>query len=120
MIVRGLDTDHDWLFGKGRNDYLVNIKAVGQNINTRLSCFLNDCFFDLNAGIDWFQLCGGKDLTSLTLAVSSVILNTAYVTGIIQLNLDLNALRRVTVTYQVNTAFSATLNDTFEFNQGVL
>lgn len=119
MRVRALDVDHDWTFGKGRNNYFVNNAAIVQNINTRLNSFLGDCFFDLNAGIDWFNLLGAKDQVALNLAVSAVILNTRNVTGIKQLSLTVSANRNITIRYQVNTTYS-TLTSTFQFDQSTL
>jgi hypothetical protein len=58
---RSVDDDNDWNFGKGRNDYVRNIRAVEQNIRTRLNSFLGDCFFSTGSGLDWFNLLGNKN-----------------------------------------------------------
>lgn len=113
--VRALDINHDWLFGKGQNDYLTGNKAIGQNINTRLNSFLGDCFFDLAAGVDWWNQLGAKDQTALNLSISAVILNTEGVTGILQLSASLDVVRNFTVRYQVQTIYS-TLSSVFQFN----
>lgn len=115
MQVRALNSDHDWLFGKGANDYLQGNAAIVQNINTRLNSYLGNCFFDLNAGIDWFNLMGSKNLTALNLAISTSILNTDGVTGILQLSTNLTFNRQFTVTYQVQTIYS-TAYSTFTFD----
>lgn len=115
MKVRELDVNHDWLFGKGQNNYLSANKAVVQNIDTRLHAFLGDCFFDLGAGIDWFNLLGGKDQLALNLAISAVILNTQNVTGIIQLSTYLDVARRLTIRYQAQTTYSQ-ISSSFELN----
>src|SRR5580704_8811226 len=95
MIVRALDSNGDWEFGASLNNYLVNNSAVTQNIKTRVSSFLGDCFFDLGAGIDWFTyLAGSKSQLAVQLSVSSVILNTMDVTGILQLSVNLNSVTR--------------------------
>lgn len=107
MRVRQLDENHDWLFGKGQNDYLRANAAIVQNINTRLQSFLGDCFFDLTAGVDWFNLLGSKDQVSLNLAISAVILNTQNVIGILQLSAALSAARDFTVRYRVQTSYSS-------------
>lgn len=106
MRVRALDIDHDWQFGKGQNDYLRDQKAVMQSIKTRLMEFLNDCFFNTGAGIDWFNLLGSKNQTALNLAISSVILNTPNVTGLRQLNVQLSVARNLSVSYVVQTTYS--------------
>ncbi len=105
MIVRAVDANNDWQFGKGRNDYKKDALAVNQNVQTRLQEFLGDCFFNIGAGIDWFNLLGGKDLTALNLAISSVILNTQEVTGLLQLSTKLDQSRRLTIQYRVQTSY---------------
>ncbi len=116
MRVRAIDQNHDWLFGKGQNDYLQANAAIVQSINTRLSSFLGDCFFNLNAGIDWFNLLGSKNQVALNLSISATILNTQNVTGIRQLSVNLSHLTRdLTVTYQVQTTFS-TASSVFQYD----
>lgn len=108
MIVRALTATGDWTFGKGLQDYKSGVSAVSQNIQTRLSSFLGDCFFDQNAGIDWFNFCGGsKSELAVNLAVSAVILNTQFVTGLVQLSLSLNRVtRRISISYTVTTSIT--------------
>lgn len=112
MRVRSIDGNNDWTFGKGQNDYMRDQKAVMQNIKTRLQSFLGDCFFDNGAGVDWFNLLGAKDLLALNLAITSVILNTTEVTGILQLNTNLTATRALNISYRVQTTYSVD-SDTF-------
>lgn len=113
MIVRALDSNGDWTFGKGKNDYLSGNAAVAQLIKTRLLSFLGDCFFDTGAGLDWFTYLGSKDQTAVNLAVAAVILNTPdqngnqLVTGLQQLSIVLNpGTRNITIQYQAVTTFS--------------
>lgn len=115
MIVRALDSIGDWVFGVGKNAYLKENSAIAQAIKCRLNSFFGDCFFDLEAGLDWFNLLGGKDLTALQVAVSATILGTEGVTGIRQISLALNrTTRNVTVSYQAQTVYSL-LGSSFEF-----
>lgn len=107
MMVRALDSENDWTFGQGLNDYKSANVAVVQNIKTRLNSFLGDCFFDQAAGINWFTLLGGKDELSLNLAITGVILNTANVLSIVQLFSNLDNQRRFSVSYTVTTTYSA-------------
>jgi hypothetical protein len=115
MIVRALDINGDWEFGKGKNDYKRNIKAVTQNIKTRLMSFLGDCFFDTTAGIDWFNLLGGKDALALELAVTSVILNTETVTGLLTLSVSISENRRISLNYRVQTTLGET-GEAFQYD----
>lgn len=111
ITVRALDSNHDWTFGKGKNNYLIRNAAIAQNIDTRLNSFLGDCFFDIAAGIDWFNLLGAKDRTALNLAISAVILNTEGVTSIVQVFSTLTAQRLFTVQYEVNTIYTGLTTD---------
>ena len=107
MIVRSLDVNGDWQFGKGRNNYLSANKAIVQNISTRLNSFLGDCFFALDAGIDWFNLLGSKNQVALELAVRAIVLNTAGVTRLVDVSVELNHnTRRITMSYTVETIYS--------------
>lgn len=117
MRVRQLDDNGDWTFGSGKNNYLVNNAAVAQNIATRLRSFLGDAFFDLSAGIDWFNLLGSKNERALLLAISTVIRNTDQVIGILELSARLDQNRNITVVYNVQTTFS-NVNNSFVFNLG--
>lgn len=118
MITRALDADHDWTFGKGKNNYLYNNNAVVQNINTRLNSFVNDCFFDRNAGVDWWNLLGGKSRLAVELAVTTVILNTTGVSGLVELSVILSDTRQVTIVYQVVTVYSRSKNLTGSITVG--
>lgn len=106
MIVRSIDVNGDWLFGKGLQDYKQGVLALEQSLQTRLQSFLGDCFFDLGAGVDWFNLLGGKDQISLQLAIGAVILNTENVTGLQQLNFNLNEqTRAASINFSVQTTY---------------
>lgn len=108
MRVRALDVVGDWEYGKGANDYKIQNAAIAQNIQTRLLSFYGNCFFDGTAGIDWFTfLAGSKNQLAVNLAVSATILATEGVTGILQLNLNLDRFtRNLSISYKVTTTFS--------------
>jgi hypothetical protein len=117
MRVRALDENGDWTFGKGKNSYLVDKQALGQNITTRLKSFLGDCFFDLRAGIDWFTLMGGKDQLSIELNVATTILNTPDVTGLETLDTIIDArTRNITISYAVASVYGL-VSDEFSLDQ---
>lgn len=110
MIVRGIDSDGNWLFGRGKNDYKKNNAAIAQMITTRLKSFLGDCFFDVTDGIDWFVLLGGKSSQAVSIAVSSVILNTEGVTALLDLSVDLSQTRVITIGCSVETVYGRLQN----------
>jgi len=107
MRVRALDANGDWTFGKGQNDYKFGRDAAAQAIGTRLKSFTGDCFFDIGAGIDWWNLLGSKNRLALELAISNSILNTPGVTRIVPntFSSTLDADRNLSVSCQVDTVF---------------
>ncbi len=110
-MIRALTSTGDWTFGAGINNYATGNAEVAINIQTRLLSFLGDCFFDTGAGIDWFNLLGSKNQVALQLAVAAVILNTANVTGGLQLSVTYNELTRaLSIVYQVQTTYSQLSN----------
>lgn len=110
MKTRGIDSTGDWLFGKGINDYKRNNNAVAQMIQTRLKSFIGDCFFALNDGIDWWNLLGSKNEVALTLAIGAIILKTEGVVSLNNLMTRIDSFRQFTLSYDVTTIYSSTLN----------
>lgn len=114
MIVRSLDVNHDWTFGAGKNNYRTNLNALAQNLQTRLLCFLGDCFFDLTAGINWWFYLGSRNRQyELQMEVADVILSTENVTSIEKLDLNLNANREINLTYTIDTALGRLEGEVF-------
>ena len=112
MITRSIDSNNDWNFGKDKQDYLADKEALPQNIKTRIQSFVGDCYFDLSAGVDWFNLLGTKKIDALKNAITRVILNTTGVLSLESLELSLDDQRRLNITYRVSSIWSTTINDT--------
>lgn len=110
MSVRQIDGNNDWTFGRGKSNYLRYNDAVAQNIKTRLQSFLGDCFFDSQAGLDWYNLLGSFNQLALELAISSIILNTPEVTGIVYLNITRTSGRKILLSYKVNSVYTGITN----------
>ena len=106
MIIRNLNAQHDWTFGSGLSNYLSGNAAIGLNIETRILSWLNDCFFDMGAGIDWANRLGSKNQrTLLELDLRRIILQSYGVTGIVSFSTSLIG-RAFTADYVINTIFS--------------
>lgn len=118
MIIRAIDEEGNWLYGRGKNDYLKNGNAIAELLSTRLKSFLGDCFFDNTSGIDWFNLLGAKDERAISLAVSATILNTEGVTALLDLSINLSQTRVITITCSVNTVYGRQSNLIVENNVG--
>lgn len=106
MIVRALDPAGDWTFGNGLSDYLTFNNAIAQSIQTELSTFLGECFFNVTVGVDWWNLIGFKNKDAISLQCSAIILNTFGVTGIKQLSIHLDSRRNLQIVYDVLTVYS--------------
>lgn len=120
MIVRALNQSGAWQYGKGKNDYIKDQKALAQMLKTRLKSFLGDCFFALSDGIDWFNLNGSKDVLALRLAVASTILNTEGITALLDLSFNLSENTRVaTITCSVETVYGRLNNLVIEQSTGL-
>ena len=77
------------------------------NLATRLLSNLNDCFFAINDGVDWFNLVANKDNVSLLSAIRKVIIDTDGVTKINSVDVFLDrTTRNMTVTYNINTQYT--------------
>lgn len=113
MKFRNLDNNGDWCFGKGRNSYLSGNRALMLNIKTRLMEFLGDCFFDMNKGIDWWTLLGGKDLKKILVDVQRTILRSYQVKKIVNLDYALNN-RTLTIRISIEFLNGEILEDTLE------
>jgi len=118
MIVRALDINNDWTFGRGKNNYKSNVDAVAQNVQTRLMSFLGDCFFKTDDGIDWFNLLGSKNRLELELAINATILNTENITGLIAVSSILNENRLISISYRAQSSFG-TVDEIFQYDVGV-
>lgn len=86
IAVRQLDSNHDPMFGNGQANFLTNIDAVAQIIQTSLLLFEGEWWANLNEGLPLFQSILGsskpKDAEALSLLIQQTIRNVPYVTGL--------------------------------------
>lgn len=114
MIFRNLDENGDFTFGRGKSNYVSGVQAIGLNIKTRLLSWVGDCFFDLNAGVDWTNRLSLKNQKRILDAeIRRVILQSYGVTGITSYNSELNG-RDFSATYKVNTIYSTSYIDSIK------
>ena len=76
MIVRALDTNYDWTFGRGIANYKSGQDAIKQNIMTRLKSWKGDCFFALLDGVDYQNLLDKNTILYLDNDIKRVILQS--------------------------------------------
>lgn len=110
MIFRTLDQNGDFMFGHGKRDYLHRDKAISEDIRTALLLFLKDAFWDVDSGIDWWNLLGGKNPT----AQNEILLQTRRTIlsryGVVKVN-DLSYVmdrtsRGLSIIYNIDTIFT--------------
>lgn len=65
MIIRQNDRNNDWTFGQSKNNYIAGNYGVLQNLKTKLQEWKRNCFFNLQAGIDWSTRLGYKGQKAL-------------------------------------------------------
>ena len=119
MIIRALNGEHDWQFGKGLQSYLKENNAIAENVQTRVLSFLNDCWFDSNAGIDWIRLLGSRATQQeIILNVRGVILQSYGVVKVNSVLINSYDHRNLNLTYNMDTIFtkrfSSTLSNSLE------
>lgn len=111
MIFRTLDANNDWVFGRGLNSYSSENAAIGLNVQTRILSWLNDCFFALEEGIDWYNRLGSKNQRELVEDdLRRIILQSEGVTGLIEFDTILNN-RNLQVQYSISTIYTASFQN---------
>jgi hypothetical protein len=114
MIFRDLDSNNDWTFGAGKNNYASGNKAIGLNISTRIKSWKNDCYFDQNAGVDWANRLGSKNQRDLLdQDIRKIILTSFGVTSIIDFDTIVND-RNFSATYNIRTIYSPSYQNSIE------
>jgi hypothetical protein len=104
MIIRNLDADGDFTFGRGRQNYLRGDDAIRLNIKTRVKCFLNDCFWNMAFGVDWWNLLGTRNPTAQANIILQVRAMVAASYGVVKINSVEALTDRITrrLTIQIN------------------
>lgn len=115
MIFRALDSNGDFVFGHGRRDYFRESDAIAADIRTALLLFLRDAFWDIGAGIDWWNLLGGKNpraQTEILLQTRRTILSREGVVRVNYLDFSMdNSTRGLSIRYGVDTVYSHQIED---------
>lgn len=109
MSIRALDTNGDWTFGNGLLDYKVQQKEIEQDLTTKILSWKNDCFFDLDAGVDWTNYLGNYQTENeIKKSIVNIVNKT---TGVVSLNsyeAFLNENRNLRILLNITTIYSTT------------
>lgn len=115
MIIRALDASGDWTFGQGRENYLSGNPAIALNIATRLRCFLRNCFFDQQMGIDWKRYMGiPTPPQEIILSVRGIILQSYGVVKLNKISVSQSQPRNIIINESVDTIFGTPLTQNLE------
>ena len=117
MIIRQL-VNGDATFGLGIQNFLTGQNAIAENIQTNLYCFLRDCYFDIQKGVDWIRFFSVPTSSQeVTLSVRSIILLCYGVTSIQSLSVSL-VNRKISITAVINTIFTSNFKLNLEYVPG--
>lgn len=112
MIIRALDSDGDWTYGKGRGSYLIEVEAIAQEVKTKILEWKGDCYFNITAGVDWINRIGQKSLAYLESDIRNVIIKSRGVTKVENIDIDFDSTtRNVSIRYSIQTVFSKSVQD---------
>jgi hypothetical protein len=111
MRVRAIDSSGDWVFGQGRSSYFNGAKEIMQDIDTALQLFLGEAFWQMDAGVDWWNLIGGKNpqaQQNIILQCRQVIASRWGVTKITSVDATFTDYRRsLSIVYKIDTIYGS-------------
>lgn len=114
MKTRALDSEGDWVFGQGRGSYFVGIDEIIQDIETALQIYLNECFWRMDFGVDWFNLIGAKApiaQQNIIIQCRQMIASRWGVTKINRVDVTFTDYRRfLSIVYDISTIYGQTSN----------
>jgi hypothetical protein len=112
MIFRNLDRNGDWVYGNGVQAYLTGQKAIEKDVKTFLLLWTGNCFWALQAGINWRQYLDRGQQPALLAGLQTGILARYGVMGINQLDAGLDrATRGFFVKYDLATIYTQSFQD---------
>lgn len=112
MKISNLTADGDFTFGAGAQNYLTGQRAIALDIKTFLLLWVGNCFWALQAGINWRQYLDKNQEAKLLAALQAGILARFGVMGINQLSVRLAPVtRHLTVSYDVSTIYTQRFQD---------
>ena len=111
MTFRSLDSDRDWTWGNGRQNYLVLEDAINENVRTALWVFRGEIFWNTVFGVNWWNLIGRTNAATTSAEIilqCRTMIVQCY--GVAKINKVLPIInsrtRSLSVTYNISTIFS--------------
>lgn len=110
MIFRALDSNSDWTFGKGKQNYLRDLDAITLNLITRLNQWKGDCYYSPAEGVDYNNFLDKGTKVFLDRDIKRVILQSE---GILKINSFESVLssdiRELEIETSINTIYGDTI-----------
>lgn len=114
MTTRAVDINNDWVFGNSLLNYKIELDEVKQNIITSLKSWVGDCFFDLGAGVDWYNYLGSYgEEENLKNNIIEVVNNVEGVITVENYDAYLTDERKLVINLDISTIYGQ-LNINFE------
>ena len=107
-MIRAVDGQNDWLFGKGKNDYKKDLDEIKQNIKTRLKSWRYDCFYAINEGVDYNSFLDKNTQKELDRDIKRVLLQTANVLRINKFESEIDINRDYKIKTSITTIYGIT------------
>ena len=122
MKIRKIDAEGDWMWGKGMSSYAVDEAAIEQNVKTRILSWVGDCFFDMQAGIDYKNRIDVRQQQALADDIRALILQSFGVWGAGSVDVNfVGNTRAITIGYNaVETIFGEAFSDAILQDSGVI
>ena len=115
---RAITGDNDWTFGRGVGSYFTDNDAIMADVKTSLLFFLNDCFFAMDTGIDWWNLLGAKNpaaRNAIILACRETIVKREGVLRINEVTANFDGTtRKLLVQYNVDTIYTTGISSSVQ------
>ena len=115
MIFRQINGSNDWSFGRGNGSLATGEQAIELNLRTVLQSWVNDCFFDLGAGVDWTNRLGTNQKAQLMREISKVIMQSYGIVNITSSAYQYNSsTRTMQIQFQIETIYSSAFTLTIQ------
>jgi hypothetical protein len=118
MIFRAITGDNDWTFGRGIGSYFTANDAIMADVKTALQFFLNDCFFAMDTGIDWWNLLGAKNpaaRNNIILRCRETIIKREGVLRVNKVTASVDpTTRKLLVEYNIDTIYTQSVTSSVQ------
>lgn len=110
MKTRVVDSNWDFVFGKGLADYSQDSLNVAYAVKMKILSWYGDCFFAMEDGVDWKNILGSKvSKEEADRSIKEIIQNEPEITELVFF--DSEVVDRV---YHATARFKTVYNETIE------